>query len=51
MYDALFGIGAIVTKTFFEGSDNHAYDNWHVIDPTTNNCVSTDVISFLHSYP
>ncbi len=51
MKSALLSIGATVTYTYFEGSDNHAYDNWHVIDPTTNNCVSTDVISFLHSYP
>ena len=51
MKAALLSIGATVTYTYFEGSDNHAYDNWHVIDPTTNNCVSIDVISFLHSYP
>ena len=51
MYNALFGIGALVTKTFFPGSYNHAYDNWHVIDPITFNCVSSDVIAFFQSHP
>ena len=50
MYNALNSIG-LVTKTRFAGSYNHAYDNWHVIDPNTGNCVSTDVIAFFQSYP
>ena len=50
---ALRGIGVTVTKTIFTGDnqDNHAYDNWHEIDPLTNNCVSTDVIAFFQTYP
>lgn len=51
MFTALNTIHASVTYTYFEGSDNHAFDNWHVISPLTGNCVSEDVISFLHSNP
>ncbi|MDQ3200392.1 MAG: alpha/beta hydrolase fold domain-containing protein [Verrucomicrobiota bacterium] len=51
MYTALQGIGVSVTKTFFSGSSNHAYKNWHVINPDTGNYVSSDVIAFFQSHP
>jgi acetyl esterase/lipase len=50
MKAALIAINASVTETTFPGSE-HAFHNWHVIDPTTGNCVSTDVINFLFSHP
>jgi hypothetical protein len=51
MQTALNSIHASVTYTYFFGSSNHAYDNWHVISPLTGNCVSEDVINFLRSNP
>jgi acetyl esterase/lipase len=51
MKSALLSIGALVTYVYFPGSSDHAFHNWHVISPITGNCVSTDVINFLYSYP
>ncbi len=51
MYQALFGLGVFVTETIFQGSHNHAYKNWHVINPDTGNYVSSDVIAFFQSHP
>jgi acetyl esterase/lipase len=51
MKNALQSIGAIVIYDYFVGSSNHAFHNWHVLDPSGTNCVSTDVINFLYSYP
>ena len=50
MYNALSDIGAMVTETVFPGSD-HAFYNWHKMDLSMTNCVSTDVINFLRSHP
>ncbi len=50
METALAGIGVTAAKTIFPGSD-HAYKNWHKIDPSTGNCVSSDVIAFFQNHP
>lgn len=50
MKTALTGVALVVTERIFPG-DAHAYQNWHVVDTVTNNCVSADVINFLHTYP
>ncbi|CAN5487256.1 hypothetical protein BH20VER3_BH20VER3_13080 [soil metagenome] len=51
MQTALQGINTSVTYTLFQGSSNHAYKNWHVINPDTGNYVSSDVIAFFQSHP
>ncbi len=51
LVSALGSIHASVTYDDFAGSSNHAFCNWHVMDPSGNNCVSTDVINFLYSHP
>jgi hypothetical protein len=53
METALSGIHASVEYTFFTGDNefNHAYDNWHEIDPNSGNCVSEDVINFFEDHP
>jgi acetyl esterase/lipase len=51
MRDALTSIGTIPTYVYFPGSSNHAYNNWHQINPNTANCLSADIIDFLLSHP
>jgi hypothetical protein len=51
MVTALGTIGVHPTYYYFTGSTNHAFDNWHVLDPLGTNCISTDVINFLRSNP
>jgi len=50
MKNLLIGVAPVVTETIFTGTD-HAYQNWHKLNLAGTNCVSTDVISFLHTYP
>ncbi|HEY1771552.1 MAG TPA: hypothetical protein VGG02_14975 [Chthoniobacterales bacterium] len=50
MKTALSGIGTTVTEYVLSGS-NHAFKNWHVINDHTGKCVSSEVITFLQSYP
>lgn len=50
MKTALQNIGIFVTETIFSGHD-HAYKNWHKLDPSTGNYVSSDVIAFFQSHP
>lgn len=51
MVNALNSIGVTPIYYYFPGSSNHAFNNWHVLNPSQTNCVSTDVINFLQSHP
>ena len=57
MHDALIGkfpsleVDLFVMDYGVMDQTNHAYKYWHALNTLTGNCVSSEVIAFLQSYP